>query len=462
MWTTRYLRAATVADGACALAAGFLALVSRFDGRPHFPAFYLAATFALPVLWVGWLALAGGYDPRFIGVGSDEFHHLLNAAIALTATAAIVSYAVKFDLARGYVVIALPATAVFDLAARFTLRKWLHWHRQHGRCMRRVAVVGHRGTVAQVIACFRRERQHGLQVVAACLPQQATDREVEGVPVRGEFSNVPQVVRACAADTVAVLACPELSGLALRRLAWSLEKTRTDLLIAPALLDVAGPRTTIRPVAGLPLLHLEHAELTGAKWVLKGLFDKVAAAVALFLLSPALVVIALQIKLADGGPVLFSQTRVGKDGRLFTMYKFRSMVVDAEKKWRKLAIHNEQDGPLFKIRGDPRITRPGAWLRRWSLDELPQLVNVLIGDMSLVGPRPPLPSEADTYGSYVRRKLAVKPGMTGLWQINGRSDLCWDDAVRFDVRYVENWSLTLDLQILWKTCATVVGGRGAY
>ncbi len=177
---------------------------------------------------------------------------------------------------------------------------------------------------------------------------------------------------------------------------------------------------------------------------------------------PLIITIAVIIRLADGGPALFRQTRVGQDGRAFTVFKFRTMVIDAEQQLAKLAASNEHDGLLFKMRRDPRVTRVGSWLRRYSLDELPQLLNVLFGDMSLVGPRPALPDEAAMYGDHVRRRLAVKPGMTGLWQVNGRSDLSWDEGVRLDLRYVENWSFVLDLQILWKTCSAVVRGSGAY
>ena len=253
-----------------------------------------------------------------------------------------------------------------------------------------------------------------------------------------------------------------MAGQRLRQLAWELEKTGTDLCVAPALLDVAGPRTTIRPIAGLPLLHMDHPEFTGGRRVIKAAFDKSLALAALVLAAPLLGALALVIHCDDGGPVLFRQTRVGKDGRTFTVYKFRTMVPDAEQRRAELASQNEQHGLLFKIRNDPRVTRSGSWLRRWSLDELPQLVNVLAGDMSLVGPRPALPEEAAMYGDHVRRRLAVKPGLTGLWQVNGRSDLSWDESVRLDLRYVENWSFVLDLQILWKTCAAVARGSGAY
>jgi exopolysaccharide biosynthesis polyprenyl glycosylphosphotransferase len=253
-----------------------------------------------------------------------------------------------------------------------------------------------------------------------------------------------------------------MNGMRLRKLAWDLEKTGTDMCVAPALLDVAGPRTTIRPVAGLTLLHVDHAELDGGKQVLKGVFDKVVALTTVVLLSPLFAFVMLAIKLDDRGPVFFRQVRVGKNGHTFSLWKFRTMVVDAEQRKDELATLNEGAGVLFKMRRDPRVTKAGGWLRRYSLDELPQLFNVLTGDMSLVGPRPVLPAEAARYADHMRRRLVVKPGITGLWQVNGRSDLAWDEAVRLDLRYVENWSLALDLQILWKTWSAVVRGHGAY
>jgi exopolysaccharide biosynthesis polyprenyl glycosylphosphotransferase len=286
--------------------------------------------------------------------------------------------------------------------------------------------------------------------------------EVVGVPVYGGLDDVSAAVKAYGADTVAVLACPEIDGIKLRGLAWELEKTGTDLCVAPALLDVAGPRTTIRPTAGLTLLHVDHPQLVGFRLVIKGLFDRCAAAAALIMLAPLMGVLAAAIKLHDGGPALFKQVRVGKNGHSFRIYKFRTMVVDAEQRKTQLLESNDSDGVLFKLRKDPRVTPVGAYLRRRSFDELPQLFNVLRGHMSLVGPRPALPAEAENYADHVRRRLVVKPGLTGLWQVNGRSDLSWEESVRLDLRYVENWSFALDLQILWKTIAVMVYGSGAY
>ena len=461
-WMGSYLRVAIAVDGACALAAGLAALAIRFNSPDHTPVEYLVLTGCLPLLWWASVGLARGYEARVIGLGSDEFRRILTAGVSLTAAVAIVSYLSKTQVARGYVVVALPCLTASDLMARYALRKRLHRRRRGGAYMHRTVVVGHAAAAAELITELRRETYHGLTIVGACLAERAVVPEIAGVPVCGGLGRVSAAVADLDADTVAVVACRELNGVRLRELAWELEKTNTDLCVAPALLDVAGPRTTIRPVAGLPLLHVDHPELAGARQVIKSAFDKVAAASVLLLVAPLMAGIAVAIRIGGHGPALFRQRRVGKDGRTFTLYKFRTMVADAEEQKASLAAHNNGHGPLFKIRNDPRITRTGAWLRRWSLDELPQLFNVLAGDMSLVGPRPPLPDEAACYGYYVRRRLAVKPGMTGLWQVKGRADLPWDEAVRLDLRYVENWSLTLDLQILWKTCAAVIKGSGAY
>jgi Bacterial sugar transferase len=338
-WLNSYLRRAAFADGACALAGGILAAEARFEMRGYLPPAYLAFTCALPVFWWVSMMLAGAYDPRFIGLGSDEFRRVINAAVSLTAAVAIVSYAARLDLARGYTAVALPAAAILDLAGRYRLRKRLHRLRSSGYCTRRVIAAGHAAAVADLVTRLRRETHHGLAVVAACLvgaPDEAgglADLPVAGdmtdIPIAGELGSVPAAVRQYGADTVAVLACPEMNGTRLRDLAWQLEKTSTDLCVAPALLDVAGPRTTIRAVAGLPLLHVDHPELAGARQVLKSAFDRLAAASALLLLAPVFAAIALAIKLTDAGPVFFRQARVGKGGELFTLYKFRTMVVDA-------------------------------------------------------------------------------------------------------------------------------------
>jgi exopolysaccharide biosynthesis polyprenyl glycosylphosphotransferase len=460
-WTGRYLRQAVVVDAGAALVAGVLALRSR----SHAPGYFLVLTMILPFAWISCVALARGYEARLIGAGADEFRRIINAGIALTAAVAMLSYATTAHVPRGYVLIAMPSVVSLDMVARYWLRKRLHRVRAQGGCMRRAVAVGHSQDVEALINELRREPYHGLSVVGVCLAGNGSepDTNLQGVPVHGGLADVMPAVRQSDADTVAVLACPEMNGVELRKLAWELEKTDTDLCLAPALLDVAGPRTSIRSAAGLPLLYMDHPDLTGARQAVKSLFDRFAAGSALLLLAPVFVAVALAVKLGDGGPVFFRQVRVGRNGRPFHVWKFRTMVPDAEKRLAELQARNEcGDGVLFKIKNDPRITKVGSLLRRTSLDELPQLINVLVGQMSLVGPRPALPEEAARYGDYVRRRLAVRPGITGLWQVSGRSDLPWEEAVRLDLRYVENWSFALDLQILWKTWYAVTHGDGAY
>jgi exopolysaccharide biosynthesis polyprenyl glycosylphosphotransferase len=451
---------AALADLGCAVAGVFMAAQIRFGS--NVTGMYVVLSLALPVLWIGALWLAGAYDPRFIGTGSDEFRKVLNAGVSLTAAVAIFSYAINLEFSRAYVVIALPSITVFDLVTRYAMRKRLHRLRTSGRCTLSVVAVGHELSVADLVTELQRDRYHGLTVVGACVVRPGECDEVVGVPVYGSLDDITAAVKAFDADCVAVLACPEMDGIRLRALAWELEKTGTDLCVSPALLDVAGPRTTIRPTAGLTLVHVDHPQLAGFRLVLKGLFDRCAAAAALIMLAPVMGVLAATVWLHDRGPALFTQVRVGKDGHMFRIYKFRTMVVDAEQRKAQLLVSNESDGVLFKLRKDPRVTAVGAHLRRWSFDELPQLFNVFLGHMSLVGPRPALPDEAAEYAEHVRRRLVVKPGLTGLWQVNGRSDLSWEESVRLDLRYVENWSFALDVQILWKTISVLLRGSGAY
>ncbi len=461
VWTRTYLRQACAADAIAALLSSTLALQVRFNG--HITHEYEVLSLAFPVLWIAVLSLAGSYDVRYIGTGSDEFRKVLNAGVSLTAGLAILSYAVNTELSRTYLVITMPGVTLLSLVLRYLNRKRLHRKRMRGLCMSTVVAVGHVTAVGELVNELRRDSYHGLKVVATCVPGASRDHgDVAGVPVFGGVDDVASAVVRSGADTVAVLPCAEIDAVSLRRLAWELEKTGTDLCVAPSLLDVAGPRTTIRPTAGLTLLHVDHPQLSGARQVLKGLFDRMMALAALVLLSPLMLSFAVAIRLSDRGPALFTQTRVGKHGKVFRIYKFRTMVVDAEARLAELRAHNDNDGVLFKMRRDPRITAIGAYLRKYSIDELPQLLNVVRGEMSLVGPRPALPDETARYADHVRRRLVVKPGLTGMWQVNGRSDLSWEESVRLDLRYVENWSFALDLQILWKTIAVILRGSGAY
>ena len=302
----------------CMLAAASLAVNVRFINPSYRPQAYLAITFALPILWAITLRLCDGYDVHFIGVGSDEFRKMFNASVCLTAFIAIASYVTRFDLAREYVAITLPTATVLNLYARYRLRKRLHRRRRAGYSMQRVVAVGHPDSVASLISELSREPHHGLSVVGACLTGDTTFFSViSGVPVIGGIDETPCAVDLLEADTVAVVAYPELSGGLMRDLTWRLEEYGTNVYMAPTLLDVAEARTTIRPIAGLPLLHLEHPRRTGSRVVVKALFDRTAAAVALFLLAPLFAAIALAVKAGDGGPVFYKQVRVGRNGEPF-------------------------------------------------------------------------------------------------------------------------------------------------
>jgi len=328
-----------------------------------------------------------------------------------------------------------------------------------------VLLLGTHAQVQDLALRLRKDPNAGLQVVGACVPgglRQVGMGSDEPIPVYGGLTDVHRGLAASGADTIAVTASPGLQGEALRRLSYDLEGTGIDLLVAPALTNVTGTRISIRPVAGLPLLHLDEPELNGVRTLIKGAFDRTAAFLGLLVLLPLLVGLALAVRVTSPGPAIFKQTRVGRGGEEFCVWKFRSMYADAEARLEELRHRNEHDGVLFKVKDDPRVTPLGKQLRKYSLDELPQLVNVLLGQMSLVGPRPPLPSEVSQYVGHTRRRLLVKPGITGLWQVSGRSDLSWEDTVRLDLQYVENWSLGLDLSILARTVLTVVKGSGAY
>jgi exopolysaccharide biosynthesis polyprenyl glycosylphosphotransferase len=464
-WEHRYVASLVAIDGVIALIAGLTAFGIRFGNNRSLPLEYMAASLIFPLAWTCALLFTRAYERRFLFVGNEEYRRVLNGGVGLTAALALVSYAGDFQVARGYVVVALPLVTTAGLLGRYLRRRRLFKRRAQGECMRRVVVLGYERPVAALARQLARERYHGMEVVGACLPPDHDSgthiAEVE-LPIYGTFDTVGDAIRAARADTVAVLPCPEMDAFALRRLSWELEKTGTDLVVTSALLDVAGPRTSIRPVDGLPMLHVEPAELTGARRLTKAAFDRVVSGIALVLIAPLLGLLCAAVRLTSSGPAFFTQVRVGRDGREFTIYKLRTMYADAEERLAELAAQNEHDGLLFKIRDDPRITPIGKVLRRYSLDELPQLVNVFLGHMSLVGPRPPLPSEVAQYPQDLLRRLAVKPGITGLWQVSGRSNLSWEDTVRLDLRYVENWSLTFDLVILLRTVSAILRTSGAY
>ena len=461
-WSRRVIARLVVGETLAAAVAAAMVIATRQDAGPRTTQLVVACL-ALIAAWPGVLALTGAYSPRLLGSGSDEYRLVGRAGLILLALAGFSSYAASLDLPRTLVVGAIPLLTLATLIGRNLTRRRLRSLWWQGRCMRRIVLVGRGGAVLQLAERLERDRFAGLDVVAACVT--ASDRarvaEARGLPVAG-LDDVVETVLRHGADTVAVTTASETAAEYLRSLAWKLEGTGVELLVAPGLVDVAGPRLHIRPFEGLPLLAVEQPRFEGGARVVKGVLDRTLATLALLLLAPAFIAIALVVRLSSPGPVFYRQERVGLNGRTFQMIKFRSMVVDADDRLAALRDANVCDGLLFKMQDDPRVTPVGKWLRRYSVDELPQLLNVLQGSMSLVGPRPPLPSEVARYDSSVSRRLLVKPGLTGLWQISGRSDLPWEETVRLDLRYVENWSLALDALILWKTGRAVLAGSGAY
>ncbi|GGK80585.1 sugar transferase [Ornithinimicrobium pekingense] len=424
---------------------------------------YLSVSVVLVLAWMVSLQVLDAYDGRLVGHGVQEYRQTLRATTWLFAVVAIAALALKLDFARGYVLVAFPLGTVLLLLGRYGARRWLVTQRRRGRLSDRVLLVGDRDHVASLVVALGRTPDAGYNVLGACVDN-AGSGQVAGVPVLGPESDVLVRAMELEVDVVAVSSSAGLGQTGLRRLGWALEGSDVDLVVAPGIMDVAGPRVLTRPVQGLPLIHVEAPDFAGPHLVAKNVLDRVMAVLMLLVLSPVLLAVAVAIRLEDGGPVLFRQQRVGREGRAFGMWKFRSMVCDAESQLPRLMSLNDATGPLFKLRADPRVTRTGAFIRKFSLDELPQLLNVLRGEMSLVGPRPPLPREVAEYEASTRRRLLVKPGMTGLWQISGRSDLSWDEAVRLDLYYVENWTPVLDVMILWRTAQVVLRPEhnGAY
>ncbi|GAA1641422.1 sugar transferase [Kribbella alba] len=457
-WVAVYRWAAIGGDLLAAVIGASVALLTRFGYTVG--GGYLIFGSLLPLAWVAAVALARGYEARGFGAGADEFRSILRSGVGLTAVVAVASYATKSEIARGFVVLAIPATVVMALLLRYFLRRDLSRHRYRGRCMRRVLVVGRNGEAATLSERLEKRPADGYRVVAVCRPR-GDGPGVSPADALDE-ADIMAAVNRHSVDVVAVASDPDLAGQSLRRLSWALEQHGVELIVSPGIIEVAGPRISIRPVAGLSLLHLERPSASAGPHLLKSIFDRVAAFCLLTLVLPLLVGIALAVKLGSRGPVLFKQRRVGRGNSTFTMLKFRTMVVDAEDRLAALAEQSEGNTVLFKLRVDPRVTKVGTFLRRYSMDELPQLINVLRGEMSLVGPRPPLEQEVARYAADDTRRMLVKPGLTGLWQVSGRSDLSWDDSVLLDLRYVDNWSMTLDLLILWKTLRAVLKGSGAY
>lgn len=419
----------------------------------------------LVVAWLTLLAAGGAYSRHTLGAGAQEYKQVLRATMSTAAILGIGCYLFQIQLSRGFFFLTFAIGIPALLLGRYILRRALHQVRQAGRLQQRVVLVGAPRQVDEVAAVLMRERWLGYSVLGAIVPGRDFATETpRGVAVLGSTANTASLVRDAKADVVLFAGGGVDSAQAMRRTVWELEDANIQVMVAPSLTDVANDRIKARPAAGLPLIEIEGPNIRLLPPLFKRAFDLGVASAVLVLSLPVLAATALAVKLHDGGPVLFRQERVGRRGETFSCLKLRSMVVDADARLAELNAVNKHgdDHVLFKVTDDPRVTRPGRFIRRFSIDELPQLVNVLRGEMSLIGPRPPLPREVARYSGDVRRRLAVRPGMTGLWQVSGRSDLSWEDSVRLDLYYADNWSLTQDLVILGRTAHAVLSSRGAY
>ena len=464
-WEQRYRRTVITSD-TVATALVVAAIGNFFGARDaaNWHEKWGILAFGTELLVLAALGVGRAWAPAVLGQGAEEFRRLGRSLFAATVVLALGGIALTSRNIKLWIFVAIPAIALVTMTARYLLRLWLHKQRKEGQCLRPVLAAGSPATVRDLISRTRKFPHIGWRVEAVCTTdgRGRDGDQLDGVPVVGQLADVAKHVHHDGYRVVAVTPDPHWTPDRLQRLAWNLEGSDAEMVVAPVLMEVAGPRLHVDAVLGIPLLRVSMPTFTGGRRAIKAVVDRVGAAVLLMVFAPLMAFVALLVLMDSRGGAFYRQRRVGKDGREFTILKFRTMVVDAHRARAELADQNEGAGLLFKVRHDPRVTRVGGVLRRYSIDELPQLFNVLTGSMSLVGPRPPLPEECAAYDPDIRRRLLVKPGLTGLWQISGRSDLPWEEAVRLDLRYVEDWSLALDTVILWKTMRAVLHGQGAY
>ncbi|MBW8761783.1 MAG: sugar transferase [Microbacterium sp.] len=413
----------------------------------------------LVVLWTWALGLVDSRSYRVIGTGTTEYVRVARTGFSLFGLIAIVSFLTKAEVARGYLLIALPFGIGMLVLVRWLWRQWLVSNRRMGTYSARVLLVGSEESVAMIANELRRATDAGYNVVGACIPTGRAGDLVDGtaVPIIGSVDEIEHALVATGADTVAVTSTGDLPPSKLKQISWSLEAGRQHLVLAPSITDIAGPRIHSRPVAGLPLIHVETPRFSSGQRFAKRATDVFGALLLIVLSSPFLFGVAIAVKATSRGPLLYAQERVGLNGKPFRMLKFRSMRTGADQELRTLLEAQGTDTqPLFKVKNDPRITPVGKFIRKYSLDELPQFFNVLGGSMSLVGPRPQIAAEVALYTDAARRRLLARPGITGLWQVSGRSTMTWEETVRLDLYYVENWSPIGDVAILFKTFKAVL------
>lgn len=467
-WRTRFPKMLATTDFAVIAAVVFGTQVFWLGNSSHLstetsliPAVpYWAISTLLVIIWVLSLGWADSRSMRIVGFGTTEYIRVADASLRVFGAMAIGAYLLRVELARGFLLMSLPIGLAALILERMLWRKWLMHRRIRGEYCARVLLVGSERSVADTAAELRRQPEAGYRVVGACVPGGTKGAAVPNtrIPVLGDVNSIDQAMRTTTADTVVVTSTDRLPANKVKQISWGLEAGKQHLVIAPSIADIAGPRIHTRPVAGLPLIHVETPRFSRGQLFLKRSVDLVSSVLGVIVLSPVLAGLAIWVKVTSPGTVLFRQKRIGLHGREFEMLKFRSMVTNAEELLEELAAAERDSGNtvMFKMKDDPRVTKAGKFMRRFSLDELPQLFNVIGGSMSLVGPRPPLPSEVEQYADHVHRRFLAKPGITGLWQVSGRSTLSWEETVRLDLSYVENWSMLGDIVILAKTAKAVV------
>jgi exopolysaccharide biosynthesis polyprenyl glycosylphosphotransferase len=471
-WRRRYVRWLQWSDALTVIVVVALAQSLRFGNLTsgNLTGFnsvdYTFVSAFIALIWIGALTVHRTRAPQIIGNGIEEYRRVWTATLTVFGIIAVSSTLFRFDIARGYLALALPLGLAALTVTRWLWRRFVSRERKRGGLMNDVLAVGRADSVIDLARSLARSPSDGYRLVGVCMPgvlqrDDLTIPALGAVPAYPWDADLASVVVQSRADTV-VLTSGHLDPAEIRDLSWQLERLDVDLVVSPGMVDVAGPRLTVRLVDGQPLIHVDKPQYDGAKRFQKRAFDVCFASAVLLMTAPLLLLAAIAIKVTSRGPVFYLSERIGLDGQPFQMVKLRSMVVDADTRLAEIAHLNEGGAVLFKIRRDPRVTPVGRILRRYSIDELPQFFNVLRRDMSVVGPRPPLASEVATYDEHVRRRLLVRPGITGLWQVSGRSNLSWEESVRLDLSYVENWSMLGDLAIAVKTASAIVQGSGAY
>ncbi len=464
-WERRYARRVHATDTLIVLAATATTagVDSVLAGHDVWALARVAAATAFA--WLVMLRLNHSRATEVFGSGATEYKRVAHATGFAFGLLAMLFVAFQWQGIQPQLLFALPIGLFAMLVGRWSWRRWLTGQRAYGHYASRAIVAGSRDDVEYVIRNLDQNGKSGYIVIGTTVSDDdISPVRVDGrtVPVVGAMSRTAMHAQELHADTIIVASRPDSDPDFIKRLSWELEGTAAELILSSRLTDVAGPRISLRPIDGLPLIHVAIPDFEGGKHSLKRAVDILFATMALIPVAIVAPFIALAIKLDSRGPVFFHQTRIGRDGREFQMIKFRTMKVNAEAELAKLQALNEGNGLLFKMKDDPRVTRVGKVLRKFSLDELPQFFNVLTGDMSVVGPRPPLPREVSDYQGKIFRRLYIKPGITGLWQVSGRSDLSLEESIRLDLRYVENWSITNDLMIMWRTAQVMVAPKGAY